>query len=154
MEMCYNGTLVMPKNFAVVNDEEMTYVEGGWYYSGTQYYSSGQTAYNYLSSTALKFYGLSCVLGVSFAVLATCIGTYAGPVGTCIGAAVGAVGGIVAGSVVWGFGSACDNGALQAKQIRGGCYVTARLQNFTLSISVSTTYNGDGGGHGGGGRHR
>ena len=31
MEMCYDGALVMPKNFAVVNEEEMTYVDGGYY---------------------------------------------------------------------------------------------------------------------------
>ena len=30
MEMCYNGELVMPKNYAVVSEEEMTYVDGGW----------------------------------------------------------------------------------------------------------------------------
>lgn len=30
MEMCYDGTLVMPKNYAVVSEEEMTYVDGGW----------------------------------------------------------------------------------------------------------------------------
>ena len=30
MEMMYNGTLVMPKNYAVVDEEEMTYVDGGW----------------------------------------------------------------------------------------------------------------------------
>ncbi len=30
MEMTYNGTLVMPANYAVVNEEEMTYVDGGW----------------------------------------------------------------------------------------------------------------------------
>ncbi|MBO5089771.1 MAG: hypothetical protein J6C27_02520 [Clostridia bacterium] len=30
MEMCYNGTLVMPSNYAVVNDNEMEYVEGGY----------------------------------------------------------------------------------------------------------------------------
>lgn len=29
MEMCYDGALVMPKNYAVVTEEEMTYVEGG-----------------------------------------------------------------------------------------------------------------------------
>ena len=29
MEMCYDGALVMPNNFAVVNEEEMTYVSGG-----------------------------------------------------------------------------------------------------------------------------
>ncbi len=29
MEMYYDGALVMPNNYAVVNEEEMTYVEGG-----------------------------------------------------------------------------------------------------------------------------
>lgn len=29
MEMCYDGTLVMPINYAVMNEDEMTYVEGG-----------------------------------------------------------------------------------------------------------------------------
>ena len=28
MEMCYNGALVMPSNYAIVNDNEMEYVEG------------------------------------------------------------------------------------------------------------------------------
>lgn len=29
MEMCYDGALVMPSSYAVMNEEEMTYVEGG-----------------------------------------------------------------------------------------------------------------------------
>lgn len=29
MEMCYDGALVMPSSFAVMDEEEMTYVEGG-----------------------------------------------------------------------------------------------------------------------------
>ncbi len=29
MEMCYNGALVMPSSYAVMNEDEMTYVEGG-----------------------------------------------------------------------------------------------------------------------------
>ena len=29
MEMCYDGALVMPKNCAIVSEEEMTYVDGG-----------------------------------------------------------------------------------------------------------------------------
>ena len=29
MEMCYDGALVMPNNYAVVSEEEMTYVDGG-----------------------------------------------------------------------------------------------------------------------------
>lgn len=30
MEMCYDATLVMPSIYAVMEEEEMTYVEGGW----------------------------------------------------------------------------------------------------------------------------
>ena len=30
MEMTYNEALVMPKNYAIVNEDEMTYVDGGW----------------------------------------------------------------------------------------------------------------------------
>ena len=30
MEMCYDGKLVMPANCAVISEEEMTYVDGGW----------------------------------------------------------------------------------------------------------------------------
>lgn len=29
MEMCYDGALVMPSNYAVMSEEEMIYVEGG-----------------------------------------------------------------------------------------------------------------------------
>ena len=34
MEMCYDGALVMPSNYAVMDSDEMTYVNGGW--SGKQ----------------------------------------------------------------------------------------------------------------------
>ena len=30
MEMCYDGALVMPSSYAVMSEEEMTYVEGGF----------------------------------------------------------------------------------------------------------------------------
>lgn len=30
MEMCYDGALVMPSNYAVMNEDEMMYVEGGF----------------------------------------------------------------------------------------------------------------------------
>lgn len=29
MEMCYDGVLVMPSSYAVMSEDEMTYVEGG-----------------------------------------------------------------------------------------------------------------------------
>ena len=30
MEMCYDGALVMPSNYVVMDEEEMTYTQGGW----------------------------------------------------------------------------------------------------------------------------
>ena len=35
MEMCYDGTLVMPSSYAVMDEEEMTYVEWGIKFSKT-----------------------------------------------------------------------------------------------------------------------
>jgi hypothetical protein len=29
MELCYDGTLVMPRNFVAVEDDEMEYIDGG-----------------------------------------------------------------------------------------------------------------------------
>lgn len=36
MEMCYDGALVMPSNYAVMSEDEMTYVEGGKVYTASQ----------------------------------------------------------------------------------------------------------------------
>lgn len=30
MDMCYDGALVMPSSYAMMDEEEMSYVEGGW----------------------------------------------------------------------------------------------------------------------------
>ena len=30
MDMCYDGALVLPSSYAVMDEEEMSYVEGGW----------------------------------------------------------------------------------------------------------------------------
>ena len=30
MEMCYDGALVMPNSFALVAEDEMEYIDGGW----------------------------------------------------------------------------------------------------------------------------
>jgi len=37
MTMTYDGTMVMPKNFVVVTEDEMTYVDGGASWSGKRF---------------------------------------------------------------------------------------------------------------------
>ena len=39
MDMCYDGALVLPSSYAVMNEEEMTYMEGG---ISVSKYSSGK----------------------------------------------------------------------------------------------------------------
>lgn len=36
MEMCYDGALVMPNKYAIMNEDEMMYVEGGWTFSASE----------------------------------------------------------------------------------------------------------------------
>lgn len=36
MEMCYDGALVMPSSYAVMDEEEMTYLDGGIYFTNRQ----------------------------------------------------------------------------------------------------------------------
>lgn len=39
MDMCYDGALVLPSSYAVMNEEEMSYTEGG---ISVSKYSSGK----------------------------------------------------------------------------------------------------------------
>jgi len=101
--MSYNGVLVLPRNYVVMDYEEMTYVEGGadW--------SAGRLANNLLS---LKGYwdtmGLTmtqvlaigtmsyCYVAANFAWVGARIGALGGWVGIVIGAVIGAAAGTTA----------------------------------------------------------
>ena len=37
MDMCYDGTLVMPSSYAVMDEDEMSFTDGGWYVKRTWY---------------------------------------------------------------------------------------------------------------------
>ena len=50
-EMCYGGTLVMPSDYAVMNEDEMTYVEGGWNYTYSKKNIAVPMQKKYLSRT-------------------------------------------------------------------------------------------------------
>ena len=98
MDMCYEGALVMPSSYAVMDEEEMTYVEGG--FSDTIFRNNLKGAFYSCkaASQALKMGGLS--LGV----IAKAAFTSAAQVYACYGAAINltalAIGGIVAEIVV------------------------------------------------------
>lgn len=82
MEMTYNGTLTMPANFAALDAEEMTYVEGG---AHSLSFTSRGDAYVFCNNRSLM-YGEARVLGAG----AT----------TLIGAALGGGGGAALGAIL------------------------------------------------------
>lgn len=138
MEMCYDGALVMPKNYSVVSKDEMTYVEGGWYKTSTSYYRNANDAYKNMSSVARTCYRCAVGTAICGAALGAAIGATGGIIGSAFGLAVGAILGLIAGSIIWSFGNAFDNGAIQAKwKGNNSCYVRFTLCNFTLNVSVS-----------------
>lgn len=104
-EMCYDGALVMPSNYAVVNEAEMTYVEGG-----------GIIAWTFATTGGIAAFIAGALAG---AVAGGCFGTITLPViGTVSMAAVGAaMGGIAAFSA--GFMTAYEFGRFLEKKFFG-----------------------------------
>ena len=97
MEMCYDGALVMPSSYAVMNEEEMTYVEGG-------------VRFAYISNRAIKSVIYACIfdpigatligigikkavglLSAKFTAVCTKIGALGGVIGSAIGFICGAL---------------------------------------------------------------
>lgn len=56
MNMCYDGALVMPSSYAIMDEEEMTYVEGG---GTTTYKLTAYQAMKYCEGMAKYYAGVS-----------------------------------------------------------------------------------------------
>lgn len=88
MEMCYDGALVMPSNYAVMDEEEMTYVEGGYYLSQANCnaiaFALGATAAMNVSTIAALFSkaGVTAIVSMfsTIPVVGWLIGLYGGAI--------------------------------------------------------------------------
>ncbi len=81
MEMCYDGALVMPSNYAVMSEDEMTYVEGG---KTTPDYGTAKE----LKQLAGSYMAAWFSLGAGYSVAA------ASAVASAVGATVGVIAGL------------------------------------------------------------
>lgn len=96
MVMCYDGALVMPSSYAVMNSEEMTYVEGGKRLA----YISNRTVKSVVYASVFNPIGATLIgLGIrkaalfvtaKFAAVCAKFGAYGGTIGAAIGFACGA----------------------------------------------------------------
>lgn len=115
MEMCYQGTLAMPKSYAVMDQDEMMYVEGGKFYGvnlskkqceDLAYYCTVYSGVFAISSMVCK--GVSLIPGLQAAIAPA---AYYGAISTVLG---------LSG---WFFTEAAR---------RGGCYIgfDSKKKNF------------------------
>ena len=93
MEMYYDGALVMPKNYAVVNEEEMTYVEGG----GTFYIAVGSNSFVIHALSALG-------LGASKWAMTVALDAIGASIATSIELGTAGAGTLVAGAFILAWG--------------------------------------------------
>jgi len=85
MEMCYDGALVMPNNYAVVDEEEMTYVDGG-------YYMDNATCQEFVFALGLTAFSNVAAISVAIEAVGTAgLATIAGSI-PVLGWVVGAIG--------------------------------------------------------------
>lgn len=112
MDMCYDGRLVMASSYAVMDDEEMSYVEGGFYIAHStiascymamaSIYASAPHATTYAVNLVCKFVARVWARFLSYVVSVINPG-----VGTVLGYAVGLYTGV---SAAWKFGTALVSG--------------------------------------------
>ncbi len=91
MEMTYNGALVMPKNYAVMTDDEMCYTEGGIYFSNSTikkataacFYSAG---INPLGGVliGLGVWKVRAIIIAGYAKVAAKLGAFSGVLGVAL----------------------------------------------------------------------
>lgn len=117
MEMTYDGTLVMPSNYAVMDEEEMTYFEGGslatlksnlngLYYIVSSWVikrSLGQTAGQMIKASGLTLTGIAAMAG-SYASLVYKVASIVSSVTAWLGAhvwAIACIGTVAAATLLW-----------------------------------------------------
>lgn len=108
MDMCYDGALVMPGSYAVMDEEEMMYVEGG---RTNSFRTTAGKAYSYCVSSCWALRLMACEAGCVIAALGTWIGNVPGII-------IGVAGGLVVGNFVWGWSDAYSSASNVAASIK------------------------------------
>lgn len=100
MELCYEGGLVMPSSYAMMDEDEMAYVEGGAAFSAQRLANNLYTLYNYWGALGLTASMVYCIGFCAYATIVarfSWVGTRLGAIGGFVGAVIGAVVGAAVG---------------------------------------------------------
>lgn len=136
MEMCYDEVLVMPDSYAVMEEEEMMYLEGGK--SCTASFQSVGAAQSYFRKLGASYRSLAVVGGLGCALTGTALGACLGGIyGAVIGAAIGFVGGYILGSVVYGWGTTYYNCAYDLSKYKKSKKCSVTITNYGTQLYYS-----------------
>ncbi len=120
MEMCYDGALVMPSSYAIMDEEEMTYVEGG----GTL-----TVSYNIKVTKNLIKACASAGVGAAVGVI---VGSITSKLHWILGVAIGVVTGVIT-SLVMSYISDTKMSNIKDKTFKGSCSIWS-LANTSISV--------------------
>lgn len=136
MEMCYDGALVMPSSYAVMDEEEMTYVEGGGTITVTIKASTikwivatlGGAVTGYGIQVALDALGAALVTPIEFGTAGTATMAVAAFLVLWNGAAAGIAASIMGGIVGTGVAAVYKGGNIKRS------FTNKALPNLKLTI--------------------
>lgn len=98
MEMCYNGALMMPSSYAMMDEEEMMYVDGGW--SGSVFAANLKGAYNNYKTAKKALLAGGLTLGAIAKTASSTVTAIYMSYGAAITGTAAAIGGFVVGLIV------------------------------------------------------
>ncbi len=135
MEMCYGGALVMPSSYVLMDEEEMTYVEGGVYISNS---TLRNVTYACFFAAAINPIGATLIgLGVHkiYTILAAGVAKIAAKLGA-VSRVLGIVFGVIGVAAVLGMGYNIADALIQGKGINIGVKKTWFGMPYGIDVSV------------------
>lgn len=130
MEMCYNEALVMPSNYVAMNENEMTYVDGG----GTGYLTFKKST---ITTAIAALAGFATKKAITAILASACVG-----VASAIELGTAGTGTLIAGLILY-YGASAAAGAAAAivKKVASGVYTGGDLQVKLASGSLIPSFN-------------
>lgn len=135
MEMCYDGALVMPKNYVVVNEEEMEYIDGGIYISNKTLWNCCRAAFYSVSFNPVGSTLVSIGVYKAYTLLAAGIGKIAAAIGS-VSRVLAVAFGVIGVSALLGCGYDIIDALIQNKGINIGLKKSRWGIPYGIDVSV------------------
>ena len=135
MEMTYDGALVMPKNFVAVDEEEMTYVDGGLYISNATFWNCCKACFYCVAFNPVGATLVAIGAYKAYTLLAAGIATVAAKLG-CISRILAVAFAVIGGAALLGCGWDIVDALIQGKGVDFSVKKTSWGMPYGIDVSV------------------